>query len=84
MNNRTIAAAALAALAIGCTDLDVTNPNEPDRERVLTNPLDVQALDCDFYCFSSHKMFGPTGVGLVLTGRLVLGSTCAEPPFNAV
>jgi len=30
--------------------------------------IDVQALDCDFYAFSSHKMFGPTGVG-VLWGR---------------
>ncbi len=31
-------------------------------------PIDVQALDCDFYCFSGHKMFGPTGIG-VLYGR---------------
>jgi len=31
-------------------------------------PVDVQALDCDFYCFSAHKMLGPTGVG-VLYGR---------------
>ena len=30
--------------------------------------VDVQALDCDFYVFSSHKLFGPTGVG-VLHGR---------------
>jgi cysteine desulfurase/selenocysteine lyase len=28
-------------------------------------PVDVQALDCDFYVFSSHKMYGPTGVGVV-------------------
>ncbi|MDX2001313.1 MAG: cysteine desulfurase [Chitinophagales bacterium] len=27
--------------------------------------LDVQALDCDFLCFSSHKMFGPTGIGVM-------------------
>ena len=26
---------------------------------------DVQALDCDFYCFSAHKMCGPTGVGIL-------------------
>ncbi len=26
-------------------------------------PVDVRELDCDFYCFSSHKVFGPTGVG---------------------
>jgi cysteine desulfurase/selenocysteine lyase len=25
--------------------------------------VDVQALDCDFYCFSGHKVFGPTGIG---------------------
>ncbi len=27
--------------------------------------IDVQALDCDFYCISSHKMFGPTGTGIL-------------------
>jgi cysteine desulfurase/selenocysteine lyase len=31
-------------------------------------PIDVQALGCDFFVFSSHKMFGPTGVG-VLYGK---------------
>lgn len=31
-------------------------------------PLDVQALDCDFLAFSGHKMYGPTGVG-VLYGK---------------
>ena len=30
--------------------------------------VDVQDLDCDFYCFSGHKMYGPTGVG-VLYGK---------------
>lgn len=30
--------------------------------------VDVQALGCDFYCFSGHKMYGPTGIG-VLWGR---------------
>jgi cysteine desulfurase/selenocysteine lyase len=33
--------------------------------------VDVQALDCDFYAFSSHKMCGPTGIG-VLYGREAL------------
>jgi cysteine desulfurase/selenocysteine lyase len=33
--------------------------------------VDVQELDCDFYAFSGHKMFGPTGVG-VLYGRAEL------------
>jgi cysteine desulfurase/selenocysteine lyase len=28
-------------------------------------PVDVQKLDCDFYVFSSHKMYGPTGVGIL-------------------
>ncbi|HHF7345049.1 TPA: SufS family cysteine desulfurase [Legionella feeleii] len=31
-------------------------------------PIDVQALDCDFYAFSGHKMYGPTGIG-VLWGK---------------
>ncbi|HEV2729632.1 MAG TPA: cysteine desulfurase [Terriglobales bacterium] len=33
--------------------------------------VDVQALDCDFYAFSSHKMFGPIGIG-VLYGKSAL------------
>lgn len=33
--------------------------------------VDVQALDCDFYVFSAHKLYGPTGVG-VLYGRRAL------------
>ena len=30
--------------------------------------IDVQAMDCDFFCFSGHKMYGPTGIG-VLYGK---------------
>jgi cysteine desulfurase/selenocysteine lyase len=41
--------------------------------------VDVQALDCDFYVFSSHKMFGPTGIG-VLYGRATLLE--AMPPYQ--
>ncbi|HUG98281.1 MAG TPA: cysteine desulfurase [Gammaproteobacteria bacterium] len=41
--------------------------------------VDVQALDCDFYAFSAHKMFGPTGIG-VLWGREELLS--AMPPWQ--
>lgn len=35
---------------------------------VAHGPVDVQALGCDFYAFSGHKLFGPTGIG-VLWGR---------------
>lgn len=41
-------------------------------------PTDVQAIGCDFYCFSGHKLFGPTGVG-VLWGRRELLEQM--PPF---
>lgn len=37
-------------------------------QAVAHMPVDVQALDCDFYAFSGHKIFGPTGTG-VLYGR---------------
>ncbi|MDE3229325.1 MAG: cysteine desulfurase [Chloroflexota bacterium] len=41
-------------------------------------PVDVQALDCDFYAFSGHKMLGPSGIG-ILWGRAELLE--AMPPF---
>lgn len=41
-------------------------------------PLDVQALDCDFYSFSAHKMYGPTGMGALYGKRELLE---AMPPF---
>jgi len=28
-------------------------------------PVDVKDLDCDFYVFSSHKAYGPTGIGIL-------------------
>jgi len=34
-------------------------------------PVDVQALDCDFYVFSGHKLYGPSGIG-VLYGKQAL------------
>ncbi|MCA9398558.1 MAG: aminotransferase class V-fold PLP-dependent enzyme, partial [Candidatus Omnitrophica bacterium] len=34
-------------------------------QAVSHSPVDVQALDCDFLAFSSHKLFGPTGVGIL-------------------
>jgi cysteine desulfurase/selenocysteine lyase len=42
-------------------------------------PVDVQDLDCDFYAFSSHKIYGPTGVG-VLYGKTALLE--AMPPWQ--
>jgi len=41
--------------------------------------VDVQALDCDFYAFSGHKMFGPTGIG-VLYGKAE--RLAALPPWQ--
>jgi cysteine desulfurase/selenocysteine lyase len=41
--------------------------------------VDVRELDCDFYAFSSHKLFGPTGIG-VLYGRAELLE--AMPPYQ--
>ncbi|MCR4857624.1 MAG: cysteine desulfurase [Bacteroidales bacterium] len=34
-------------------------------QAVAHTPVDVQALDCDFYCFSGHKMYGPMGIGVM-------------------
>ena len=31
----------------------------------LHQPVDVQALDVDFYVLSAHKMYGPTGIGIL-------------------
>ncbi len=41
-------------------------------------PVDVQALDCDFYALSGHKMLGPTGIGALYGKRELLE---AMPPF---
>ena len=42
-------------------------------------PVDVAAIDCDFYAFSSHKLYGPTGIG-ALWGRADL--LAAMPPWQ--
>jgi cysteine desulfurase/selenocysteine lyase len=42
-------------------------------------PVDVQALDVDFYIFSGHKMFGPTGIGVVYGRASELEAT---PPWQ--
>jgi cysteine desulfurase/selenocysteine lyase len=42
-------------------------------------PVDVQDLDCDFYAFSGHKMFGPTGIGILFAREKLLE---AMPPYQ--
>ena len=42
-------------------------------------PVDVQAMDVDFYCFSGHKLYGPSGIG-VLYGKEAL--LAAMPPYQ--
>ena len=41
--------------------------------------VDVRALDCDFYAFSGHKLFGPTGIGVLYGKRALLE---AMPPYQ--
>ena len=42
-------------------------------------PIDVQDLDCDFYCLSSHKMYGPTGTGILYGKKRLLEMM---PPYQ--
>ena len=42
-------------------------------------PIDVRELDCDFYAFSGHKLFGPTGIGVLYGKREWLESM---PPYQ--
>ena len=49
-------------------------------QAIAHQKVDVQALDCDFYVFSSHKMFGPTGVGVLYGKQAILE---AMPPYQA-
>ena len=41
--------------------------------------VDVQELDCDFYCFTGHKVYGPTGIGVLYAKRRYLDSM---PPYG--
>ncbi len=46
---------------------------------VAHHPTNVQSLDCDFYCFSGHKLYGPTGIGALWARRQLLETM---PPFQ--
>ena len=48
-------------------------------QSIVHGPVDVQALDVDFYTFSGHKLYGPSGIG-VLYGKADILS--AMPPFQ--
>jgi len=48
-------------------------------QAIAHTPVDVQALDCDFYAFSGHKIFSPTGVGVLYGKRELLD---AMPPYQ--
>jgi cysteine desulfurase / selenocysteine lyase len=48
-------------------------------QAVARLPVDVQALDCDFYAFSGHKIYGPTGVGVLYGKGTLLESM---PPYQ--
>lgn len=48
-------------------------------QATLHMPIDVQELDCDFYCFSGHKVFGPTGIGVLYGKEAMLEDL---PPFQ--
>ncbi len=65
-------AAALARKVGACLLLDGC-------QAVPRLPVDVATLDCDFYVFSAHKLYGPTGIG-ALWGRKVLLD--AMPPYQ--
>ena len=48
-------------------------------QAVAHMPVDVRALDCDFYAFSSHKLYGPTGIGVLYGKERLLE---AMPPYQ--
>lgn len=48
-------------------------------QAIMHHPVDVQALDCDFYVFSGHKLYGPTGIGVLYVKEDILQ---AMPPWE--
>ncbi len=49
-------------------------------QAIVHRAVDVQAIDADFYVFSGHKLYGPTGIGVLYAKRELLD---AMPPFMA-
>jgi cysteine desulfurase/selenocysteine lyase len=47
-------------------------------QAIVHRPVDVQALGCDFYAWTGHKLYGPTGIGVLWARRELLE---AMPPF---
>ena len=47
-------------------------------QAIVHRPIDVQALGCDFYAWTGHKLYGPTGIGVLWARRELLE---AMPPF---
>lgn len=66
---RAVIDAAHAARAIAVVD---------GCQGVVHGGVDVRTLDCDFYAFSGHKLYGPTGIGVLYGKRALLE---AMPPF---
>src|SRR6185437_3132905 len=48
-------------------------------QSVLHGAVDVQDLDCDFFAFSGHKMYGPTGIGVLYAKEALLEKM---PPYQ--
>ena len=67
--------AELAALAHGAGALVLVD----GAQAVPRMPVDVRALGCDFYAFSGHKLYGPTGIGCLYGRRELLE---AMPPWQ--
>ncbi|MFP1721705.1 cysteine desulfurase SufS [Lonsdalea quercina] len=48
-------------------------------QAIMHEPVDVQALNCDFYAFSGHKIYGPSGIGVLYAKHALLQ---AMPPWE--
>ena len=66
--------------------IDSAHANSPETkvlidgaQAVAHQKVDVQALDCDFYTFSGHKLFAPTGIGILYGKQELLA---AMPPYQ--